>query len=88
MEHLSIKNLFAKVAKWRVTEVMCQAREFDNVRLNAKLLPGLQEIVIELDGDRLGDLCNFQRMGQPIPKEIGFVSREELRLALEAPKGG
>lgn len=42
----------------------------------------------ELAGQRPGDLCDLQRMGQPGPVVIALVEDEDLGLVLEAAERG
>lgn len=64
---------------------MCQCGQFDEVkvdRMSAERLLGR----VQLHRYPFGHLSDFQRVGQPVPEEVGLMAWEELSLALEAPE--
>ena len=66
---------------------MSQPGELDQIAIQIKPC-ALESFSIKLERDGLRDLCDFQRVRQPITKEIRLKSREELRLALQAAESG
>jgi hypothetical protein len=65
-----------------VAQIVSQASYFDEVGIDAtNAIEKVTLFRVELDRNRFCDLRNLKRMRQPIAKEIGFDSGEELRLA-------
>ena len=67
-----MQGAFAVVPEGRVAEVVRETHGLDQIRVGAV-------------GQRntLGDLRDFERVGEPRPKEVPFVDAEHLRLALQ-----
>lgn len=74
--HQLIQLAFAGVAERRVTDVVDKGKSF-----------GEFGIAAESAGDGAGNLRDFERMREAIPKMIGIAHGEDLRLGFQAAKG-
>ena len=72
-----IQRPLAGMAERRMAEIVGQRQRFRQILVET-----------ELPGQRAGDLRHFQRVGQPGAVMIAFVEHENLRLVLQAAKGG
>ena len=69
--HAGIQRPFAGMAKRRMAEVMRQRQRLRQILIQT-----------ELPGQRAGDLCHFERVGQPGAVMIALVEHEDLGFVL------
>ena len=72
-----VQRALAGVSERRMADVMRQRQRLGEVLVQA-----------ELAGDGTSDLGDFQRMRQPGAIMVALMEHEDLRLVLEAAKGG
>lgn len=73
------------MAERRVAEIVRQRCGLDQVEVNG-VLAEVTMLLVDACRYRLGDLRNFEGVGQAITEKVRFRAREELGLALQAPK--
>src|SRR5450631_2466223 len=59
-----------------MADIMHQGQSFDQINIQSQLC-----------GDGARDLCDFNRMSEPVAKMIGVAAGEDLSLGLKAAKG-
>ena len=75
--HAVVQEAFPGVAEGGVAKIVGQTGRLDQVGIRA-----------QRQGNALGNLGDFERVGQPGPKEIALIHPKHLGFALEAPKRG
>ena len=73
--HELMQRPLAVMAKGRMAQVVGQADRLDQVRVGS-----------QRQGNALGNLSDFERVGEAGPKKISLVDAEDLGLALQTPK--
>src|ERR1700683_4254585 len=74
--HGGIQRLFARVAEWRMAEIMHERERFGEIHVECKR---------SRDGAR--DLRYFDGVSEPVAKVVRITARENLRLIFESAKG-
>lgn len=67
--HLLVQDGFAGMPKGRMAQIVSEPGELHEICVQREATL-LQNLGIQLEGDRLGDLCDFKRVGKPIPEEV------------------
>lgn len=87
-----VEDMLGKVTEWRVSEVMCERRRFDDVRvepatpLNA-VLGFLAPVCQQAFDDTPRNLGDFEGMGQSAVRRLPLTWRNDLRDSAKPPEG-
>ena len=81
VSHTLVKRSFANMPEGRMTQIVCQPCEFDQIGID-RVLTEKCLCVVQSNCDGLGDLSHFHRMCEPISEKVRLIAREYLSLAL------